>query len=150
MQKGTRSSGIERLTASLRDRPRLAAAITAAATGAVIGLSVLLAGPPLPFKTCLFRFVTGWPCPSCGLTHAFISLGHGHLAQGLVENIMSPALFLAAAMIFIKAAYETLSGRFFLRRLWDRFKTRLLVAFLILAALSWVWNIYRAASHWTY
>ncbi len=147
MRKGTRSSGIERLTA-LGSRPRLAAAFTALAAGAVLGLSVWLSGPPLPFKTCLFRLVTGWPCPSCGLTHAFISLGHGRWVVGFFENIMSPVLFLAAAMIFIGAATEAVSGRFFLRRSWDRFKTRLLVVFLVLAALSWAWNIYKAASHW--
>ena len=147
MRKGIRSSGIERLTA-LRARPRLAAGFTAAAAGGVLGLAALLAGPPLPIKTCLFRLVTGWPCPSCGLTHAFISLGHGRWAEGVLENIMSPALFLATALIFAGAAYDVATGRARLPRLWARFKSQFFVAVIILASLSWAWNISKAASHW--
>jgi hypothetical protein len=147
MRKATRSSGIERLSA-LRENPRLVSGLTALAAGTVLGLSAALAGPPLPFRTCLFRLVTGWPCPSCGLTHAFIALGHGRWAEGFLENIMSPVLFAATAMIFAGAVVETVSGRFFLRDLWTKWKGKVFIAVIVLASLSWAWNISRAAGRW--
>lgn len=32
---------------------------------------------------CPFHQITGLPCPGCGLTRAFVCLGHGHVAQSL-------------------------------------------------------------------
>ncbi len=61
---------------------------------------------------------------------------------------MSPVLFLATAMIFAGAAFETLTGRSMLLGLWNRLKGKIFIAVIVLASLSWAWNIYKAASHW--
>jgi hypothetical protein len=37
---------------------------------------------------CLFRQVTGIPCPSCGTTHAVLSIMKGHFLQAMSENIL--------------------------------------------------------------
>ena len=110
---------------------------------AVIGLSFVLSGPPLPFPGCLFRLITGLPCPSCGLTHAFIALGHGRLFEAFLDNIMSPFLFVTLIGILGVSVYESLSGRYCLQPLWARVKNKVLVMVLILAALSWSWNLFK-------
>ncbi len=138
-------SGLPRLR--VEGTPRLRSAVTALAAVAVGGLSFLLTKPPLPFPRCIFRAVTGWPCPSCGLTRAFIALGHGQLSEAVFLNIMSPILFVLVAAIFAGAAFEVLSGRLFLRALWERVKNQVLIAVLVLAAISWAWNIFKAVNH---
>ncbi|NUO78935.1 DUF2752 domain-containing protein [candidate division KSB1 bacterium] len=38
------------------------------------------------FTMCLFKNLTGVPCPSCGMTRAFLFLGHGRILQASALN----------------------------------------------------------------
>jgi hypothetical protein len=51
------------------------------------------------FNTCIFRRVTGIPCPSCGTVHSIISIAHGRFSQALEENPMGYAGLLMVAVI---------------------------------------------------
>jgi hypothetical protein len=113
----------------------------------VLGLSFQLSGPPLPFPVCLFRVFTSLPCPSCGMTHAFIALGHGRPVEAFLANIMSPFLFLALIAIMGVSVFESVTGRFFLQPFWARVKNKVLVVVLVQAAFSWAWNLYKHFSH---
>lgn len=35
---------------------------------------------------CVFRLLTGWKCPGCGITHVFMDLFQGKLRQAFKEN----------------------------------------------------------------
>ncbi len=146
MRKGIRSSTPLRRVFGGEDR-RLTSLLVALSAAGVLGFSCLFTSPPIPFKTCLFRLVTGQPCPSCGLTHAFIALGHGRFGEAFRDNIMSPFLFAALGAILVMALYETLTQRYFLLALWTRMKSKVLIAVLVMAAISWAWNIYKSFSH---
>ena len=59
-------------------------------------LSLILAGsvivPPFqegPFSICLLKLLSGSPCPGCGMTRAFLYLGHGQIAQAARLNPLS-------------------------------------------------------------
>jgi len=52
-----------------------------------------------PRPSCLFRRITGLKCPFCGMTHAVIALGHGHLVSALQQNAIVFLLVLAAAVV---------------------------------------------------
>lgn len=52
-------------------------------TGALIAGLILLAG-----WHCPFRFITGLPCPGCGMTRALLALLKGHLAESIACNWM--------------------------------------------------------------
>jgi hypothetical protein len=53
--------------------------------------------PPEPgFRLCGFRWLTGRPCPFCGLTHALFALAKGRWHEAILFNSLSP---LALAMI---------------------------------------------------
>lgn len=66
-----------------------------------IVLAVYVACAALPLRLldrvgvtlCPFRALTGLPCPGCGMTHAFIALGHGNLAAAWHYNALSLPLF---------------------------------------------------------
>jgi len=54
--------------------------------------------PPDPgFRLCGFHWLTGRPCPFCGLTHALFALAKGHWREAIRCNGLSP---LALAMLF--------------------------------------------------
>ena len=63
---------------------------------------VPLVGFPLP-GTCMFREMTGLPCPGCGLTRSFISIGHGRLLDAWHYN---PAGFVLFAVIVFQVPYR--------------------------------------------
>jgi hypothetical protein len=63
---------------------------------------------------CLFRLLTGIPCPFCGLTHATLSLGAGDLAAALAAHPLSPvllALTLWGAWQIVLGRIPTVRGR---------------------------------------
>ena len=63
-------------------------------------------GPTL----CPFRALTGLPCPGCGMTRGFCALGHGDLRGALDQNILSPALYVAAIVAWAGAGAR-MTGR---------------------------------------
>ncbi|HYV06628.1 MAG TPA: DUF2752 domain-containing protein [Blastocatellia bacterium] len=56
------------------------------------------------FTICGFKNLTGLPCPGCGLTHSFCALGKGDLLSAVAFNALGPLLFLALALIWVRAA----------------------------------------------
>jgi hypothetical protein len=54
---------------------------------------VSLAGIPLG-GACLFRRLTGLPCPTCGMTRSVVLSLHGHLAAVAVAAIAAALLWL--------------------------------------------------------
>jgi Protein of unknown function (DUF2752) len=109
----------------------------------LVFLSGFLQSPPLPFDTCLFKIVTGLPCPSCGMTHSFISLGHGHVREAFFYNLMGPFVYFSLLVILSISIYELFSGKYVLSILWKRYQGGILVAVLFLALASWIWNFYK-------
>jgi len=60
----------------------------------VLGVSVLSEAPArAPFTVCLFRNATGLPCAGCGMTRAFVALGHGRFGEAWRLHPFSPFLF---------------------------------------------------------
>jgi hypothetical protein len=49
------------------------------------------------FRACGFHWLTGRPCPLCGLTRSMFALAKGHLREGIHFNALSPLGF---AMLF--------------------------------------------------
>jgi hypothetical protein len=50
---------------------------------------------------CLFRKVTGRPCPSCGLTRSWQALGHGRFRDSIRFHPFGPLTVLAALWLAI-------------------------------------------------
>jgi hypothetical protein len=61
--------------------------------------AVYLPGTSLPLPdTCMAKRMLGIPCPGCGMTRAFISIGHGQLARAWDFNPASYVLYLFVAV----------------------------------------------------
>ena len=45
---------------------------------------------------CPFRELTGWPCATCGMTHAFVYLAHGDVWRAVTANPLGALLALGA------------------------------------------------------
>ncbi len=88
---------------------RAGAASLGTALTAVFAASVLLPPPGadgqighLP-SLCPFYNLTGLPCPGCGLTRAFVCLGHGQWRESLHWHPLGGLIFLLFALLWLRA-----------------------------------------------
>lgn len=57
--------------------------------------------PPDPhLRLCGFYWLTGHPCPLCGLTRAMFALAKGHFAQAVHFNALAPLGFIMIFSLF--------------------------------------------------
>jgi predicted membrane metal-binding protein len=78
--------------------------------GAVLVASALFPAGNFPdLLPCPFKLLTGWPCPGCGLTHAFCDVSHGNLAGAWTAN---PFGFLFYALALVSLVWPRLVARF--------------------------------------
>jgi hypothetical protein len=74
------------------------------ALGAVLLTSRFYYPEDSPVTTlCNFKTLIGLPCPSCGLTRSFCSLAKGEFARAIHFNLLGPALFLSALLLWVSA-----------------------------------------------
>jgi len=109
-------------------------------TMTAIGLVALrLTNPdrPLPFEVCLFKGMTGWPCPTCGLTRAVCHALRGEWAASLAYN---PAGLLVAAGLVawtIWSAAEAVQGRPLAEGVRDRVRVSFVAVCAAISAVNW-------------
>lgn len=109
-------------------------------TSAVFAVSATWRASELPgFVLCPFRAVTGLPCPGCGMTRAFCSIGHGDFAGAFGFNPLAPFVFAAALLLWAHALATLLkldTARSALERL--RPTTRVTRVMLAVTLVWWV------------
>ncbi|MGO9481115.1 MAG: DUF2752 domain-containing protein [Candidatus Kryptoniota bacterium] len=96
---------------------------------------------------CLFKDVTGIPCPSCGTTRSLIALINGNFSESLWINPFGPMMALALFVIPLWIVGDTLgrsdsfyrfygwAERFFSANKW------ISIPAIMILALNWIWNI---------
>jgi hypothetical protein len=87
---------------------------------------------PVP---CLWHFLTGLPCPSCGLTTAFAWMARGRWREAWCANWLGPPAYLATWALLVWALLAALLGLPGPAKLLQR--PRLLCAAAIVMLLVW-------------
>jgi len=73
----------------------------AAAAGLVFAVLYFVTPPARPrFSLCGFHWLTGRPCPLCGLTRGLFALAKGEWSAALHFNALAPAGFLMLFALF--------------------------------------------------
>lgn len=95
---------------------------------------------------CPIKQVTGFPCPSCGVTRSLVQLVHGNPGAALYLNPMG--MMVGAAMLVIPfwIAADFISGNRSLLIVYNRAgdllkKPKIAVPLVVLLMLNWLWNI---------
>jgi len=95
------------------------------------------------FSICLVKDVFGIPCPGCGLTRAFLFLGHGDVRSALELNVNSVLIFSLVVLYWLHSAFTTVTHFEFKVRL-TKLETVLLLALAFTAMASgWIYNLQR-------
>lgn len=95
----------------------------------------------LGLPPCGFLTVTGYPCPSCGLTTSFTHAARGEVLDSLKTQPFGTILFIAmilAGMLSVAGISRKIAVSYFLDSpLFEKLQVLLLLAFL----LSWIYKI---------
>lgn len=86
---------------------------------------------------CGARLMIGVPCPGCGLTHAFVALMHGHIAQSIAFHPLGVIIAGALAYAFIRSMAR-IAGRPFKPLLSDEGRRLVLNVFITALIVQWV------------
>ena len=84
-------------------------------TGFAILSGILLASVTIPpfhrevFTICLLKDAFGIPCPGCGLTRAFLFLGHGDFRSAMELNVNSVLVFSLVVLLWLQAAFNAVT-----------------------------------------
>jgi hypothetical protein len=113
---------------------------------ACVGAAWLNPDRPLPVDLCLFKRLTGLPCPTCGLTRAFCHAVRGNWISSVRYH---PAgIMLAAAVIgwALWLGLEAANGVPWRDDLRPRLRTFLLVAGISLSSVNWIVHLISRAA----
>lgn len=104
----------------------------------LVGARLADAGRPLPFDVCGFKYLTGWPCPACGLTRAVCHALRGDWAQSLAYHPAGPLVALTLIVWMLWSAAEAYRGQPIEEALRGRLGNALLAAGLALSLVVWI------------
>jgi hypothetical protein len=96
--------------------------------------------PELGLPPCTFKYITGLPCPSCGMTHSFVLLMHGDVKNSLASKLSNPIGTLLASFCLALIPWNIASiARKRPLFVWtiEVPLTRLIVVFLSLTLVRW-------------
>jgi hypothetical protein len=96
---------------------------------------------------CLFRRVTGIPCPGCGLSHGFVHLAHGDFLAAIADNPLTPVVFFLAALRFATVAIAVLGRREVSFRVSRRAFWLMFAAFALSGFALGAWRVYEHSVH---
>ena len=108
--------------------------------GMVGAFELLKPALQVDFTLCMFRNLTGVPCPTCGTTRMVLALGRGQFADAVLFNPFMFALaMLGAAWLILRLGFgRRLSmdfGRVARRRAW--------IVVTVLFVFNWAYLIWR-------
>jgi hypothetical protein len=99
-------------------------------------------------NVCLFRNITGIPCPSCGTTHSVLSIFKGDFRKAVSENILGYPVVIMLLIFPVWIIIDLTRKResfFRFYRITENVLKRKWVGWgaFVLLLLLWCWNLYR-------
>ena len=93
----------------------------------------------LHLPPCVFRAITGVPCPFCGMTTGFAHMARGELTAAWHANLMAPPAFLLTIALALGALWGGITNRAWLpKMLRSPSFSKVLLAVIL---LFWIANI---------
>jgi hypothetical protein len=95
---------------------------------------------------CMFRYMTGLPCPACGATHSGIYLSHFQISKAFSANPFFFFLYFALAAWGLNSFVGLLTGYNIGFILSEKEKQHLYRGFLVLMVINWLFMMGRVLS----
>lgn len=89
---------------------RIRSVILGFCSSPIVGTYFYHQGNRITFLVCPLRYLTGIPCPACGMTRSFIAIVRGDWSKALTEHLFGPMLFAGFLIATIHIAIELFTG----------------------------------------
>ncbi len=111
-----------------------------------IVLLALLAGRYLPVlalaPTCVFRTLTGFPCPTCGSTRSIVFLSRGDIYSAVAMNPLVAICALTALVFMLYGLFALVLGMPRVSfALSEKEKDRVRLAVVLLVLINWLYLV---------
>lgn len=97
------------------------------------------------FIMCFFKEITGFPCPGCGITRAFMCILYGDLMQALWYNPIAVLLAFGGILLLVYSVIEKYPPWCVQSSIYKLFHRKLSNWVIIVASIAtiinWMWNI---------
>jgi hypothetical protein len=98
--------------------------------------------------TCIFKYTTGIPCPSCGTTRAVMSILDGNILGPIQFNPLGYFYIIALLVLPFWLLLDFFTERntlinFYAICINKLSKRKIAVPFFSLIIINWAWNIYK-------
>lgn len=93
----------------------------------------LLKPEQIPLPTCYFKSLTGYSCPTCGLTHAFYDTSHFQFESAFQHHLFGPILYLFLFTVLLKLLFEAITGN----KIRKRISSRLRKGLILITVIGW-------------
>lgn len=60
---------------------------------------------------CYFHKITGFSCPTCGLTRSFHAVSHLHFQEAFQLHLMGPVIYFALVFLVLKFSFEIVTRK---------------------------------------
>lgn len=78
--------------------------------GVVLLAAAVLPLDKIPYTICAFLRLTGYPCPTCGMTRGFVAMAHGQWPAVLHMCPLAALLYAVTALVFAVNTAALLCG----------------------------------------
>lgn len=98
---------------------------------------------------CIFKQLTGLPCPGCGSTRAFVHLLHGDIKQAMWYNPLAIILLVVFMAVLVASIVERVlhhrtprhPNSVFNRLFGRRLPSWVIAVAALLTVANWTWNL---------
>jgi hypothetical protein len=114
--------------------------LAVAGTGLLV-LDLLYLFKRLPYIPCVFKTLTGYPCPTCGSTRVLLDILHFNIVSAFHWN---PLVFLAGAIFaawVVYGFYMAFSGKKIQVMLRGKERRCLVLILVVLFVLNWLYLV---------
>ncbi len=101
----------------------------------------LLPPSDVPVSVCLVRNITGFPCPSCGMSRGFNAMARWSPVEAFDFNIAAPLVYPASWLLLVLGLVDLTARPGLVDRLWRRVKRPVFWGVVALMAASWLINL---------
>lgn len=77
----------------------------------VLFTPVIVQPEQFPLPKCYFKSLTGYSCPTCGLTHSFYEFAHFNPGSAFSHHFLGPFLYITLFILLCALIYESVTGR---------------------------------------